>query len=254
MASEIQGVTQIGWAREDRAHDTLVKTLARRVVLEGASWDIAPALDHMWSWAGPKGEAEFKITGKLEVRGPGGRPLRLHGKIAGEPLAPEARMYRRLLHAFDQASPRPQLVILARDADRRARERRRGFEQVATGLAWSFPIILAMPEPESEAWFLCGFEASSDTERDELAALRAALNFDPITQPHRLTSAPASADTDAKRVLAVLVGDDLDRRDACLEVELERLAANGEGAGLARLLDELRAHLLPLLDPAAEPP
>ena len=246
------GITRIGWAREDRAHDTLVKSLARRVVIEGASWDIDDHLDNMWIWAGPGGEPEFKLTSDPKLLGLGDRPLRLN-KIAGQPALPEAMFYRKLLLAFDQASPRPALVIFGRDGDRRASERRSGFEQVVTGLKWPFTAILAMPEPESEAWFVAGFTAKTKDEDARLGRVRESLNFDPVTQPHRLTSQPATADTDAKRVLAALVGDGHDRRDACLETELDTLAQNGAHAGLARLLDELREHLLPLLDPSARP-
>jgi hypothetical protein len=254
MPSDLRGVVYIGWAREDRAHDMLVKTLAQRVVVEGASWPIADTLEQMWSWAGPNGEREFKIGTDVEPVGPGrsGRRLRRHGRIAGQPLAPEAGMYRKLLLAFEQATPRPELVILARDGDRRSEDRRRGFEQVVQNLQWSFAVILAMPEPESEAWFLCGFVPMSNVERAQHQALRTALSFDPITQPHRLTSQPADAHTDAKRVAKAILGDEIERRESCLDTALEVLARNGELAGLARLIDDLGQHLLPRLDPGAD--
>lgn len=253
MGSE-RGIVMIGWAREDRAHDILVKTLARRVVVGGASWNLADALEHMWRWAGPGGEAGFKIGGDVGLSRAGGRPLRLHGKIAGQRLEPEAGMYRRMLLAFDRAAERPDIVILARDGDGRAVERRRGFEQVVNGLTWEFAVILAMPEPESEAWFVCGFRAQDEAERAALAQVTAQLSFDPVTQPHRLTSRPNDAPTDTKRVLRQLLVTTEERKNACLEVELEHLRRCGEHAGLARLLGDLEQHLLPLIDPAARHP
>lgn len=252
MVSDSDGSVRIGWAREDRAHDTLVKTLARRVVIEGASWDIADHLEHMWTWAGPGGEPEFKVGADIDVSQFSTRRIRLHGKLGDQPLAPEARMYRQLLLAFDLATPRPQLVIIARDGDGRASQRRRGFAQVVEFHDFDFPIILALPEPESEAWFICGFSPKTPVEHALLAELRDRLSFNPVTQPHRLTSQPKDAVTDAKRVLVALVGDGHERRDAGVhETPLPVLARHGEHAGLAEFLDELRRHLLPLLDPRA---
>jgi hypothetical protein len=254
MAEDSDGRIRIGWAREDRAHDTLVKTLARRVVIEGATWDIADSLEHMWIWAGPSGEPDFKVGGELDLSKFSARPIRLHGKLGGQPLAPEASMYRKLLLAFDLATPRPQLVIVARDGDGRVSERRRGFARVVEFCPSSFPAILAMPEPESEAWFICGFQPRTPVEHTRLAELRNRLSFDPIIQSHRLTSRPNDTVTDAKRVLVALVGDDHERRDAGVhETPLAQLARHGEHAGLAEFLDALRRHLLPLLDPRGRP-
>jgi hypothetical protein len=157
-------------------------------------------------------------------------------------------MYRKLLHAFDQSSPRPAIVILARDGDGNAKARRRGFTQVVEHFSWPFAVVLAMPEPESEAWFICGFEPSSDAERATHTKLCARLSFNPVTKPHRLTSKPNDAATDAKRVLDGLCPDSK-RRTACLTVPLDVLAQRGEQAGLAQLLADLREHLVPLLDP-----
>jgi hypothetical protein len=173
MAEDNDGLIHIGWAREDRAHDTLVQVLARRVVIEGASWDIADSLEHMWVWAGPHGEPEFKVGSPIDFSKLGGaRRIRLHGKLGGQSLAPEASMHRKLLFAFDLATPQPQIVIIARDFDGRLNERRRGFAQVVEFCRFDFPVILAMPEPESEAWFLCGFQPSTPVEHTQLAELR----------------------------------------------------------------------------------
>lgn len=163
---------------------------------------------------------------------------------------------RRILLSFEQLTPRPEVVIVARDGDGRAEERRSGFEQVVQGMPWSFGVILAMPEPESEAWFICGFERMSDEDKMRHTAflLTAELNFNPITEPHRLTSHPNDAPTDAKRVAAALFGDDHGRRNACLEVPLATLVERGKHAGLARFIDDLRRVLVPLVDPSKRAP
>lgn len=235
-------LVHIGWIREDRAHDVLVKTLAAKVALERHDW-LDGVLEHTWSWKGPNHEDEAKLTGRIEVTGPGGKPARVHGRIAGEPLMPEASMVRTVLVAFERRQPRPELVILARDGDGYAAQRRRGVDQVRTKLQWSFPVVLAMPEPEGEAWFIAGFEPRNDEERARLDALVQELAFDPTKQPHRTTAHPNDASTDTKRVLARLTRDDALRRDACLDHPLDELARRGATTGLAQFIAELREHL-----------
>jgi len=245
------GHVVVGFAGEDEAHGVLVTTLARRAAVEQVDWLDDETLEHMWRWLGPRGDNDFRLSQDLELRRPGGRPIRLNSRIHGEPLRPEARMYRRILLAFEQLSPRPEIVIIARDGDGRADERRGGFEQIIEGLSWSFAAILAMPEPESEAWFIGGFEPTDESERARHGELlRGGLNFNPVTEPHRLTSQPNDAPTDAKRVAAALLGDKHDRRNACLEMPLATLAERGKLAGLARFIADLRRILVPLVDPS----
>lgn len=239
-------VLQIGWAREDSAHDVLVKTLARRVAVEAFHWLDLETIDCQWDWSGPNPELEPKLSGK--VFGADGKRIRFHGHINGEPLAPEAGMYRVNLTAFKLRKPRPSLVIIAHDGDRRSEDRRRGFEQVIKGLEWPFEVILAMPEPESEAWFICGFEPRDSVEAAALEQLAASLSFDPRTSPGRLTAKRDDVPTSAKRVIDHLTGYDVDRRNACLDHPLDDLVERGQGeVGLARFIADLRTHLPRLL-------
>lgn len=234
----------IGWAREDAAHDLLVKTLARRVVTESIEWLDDDMLEHMWRWAGFDGEQHHKLSSTPRLTLQSGRPIRRHGKINGEALAPEARMYRTILERFGHEQPRPVLVIIARDGDGRAEQRRRGFRQVVEGLTWPFEVVLALPEPESEAWFVCGFEPRDSEERARLDALKRELSFDPTMRPTRLTARPNDAPTDAKKVLARLTASDPDRQRACIAGGLAELAERGRQIGLEQFLDDLRRHLL----------
>ena len=235
-------LVHIGWVREDRAHDDLIKTLAAKVALAHHDW-LDGVLDHVWSWKGPANEDEPKLSGRIEVRGPQGKPIRLHGRIAGEPLLPEASMYRTVLTAFAHRDPRPSIVIIAHDGDGDAKRRRMGFMQVRDKLEWTFDVVLAMPEPEGEAWFLCGFEPCDPDERARLDALTRELSFDPTKQPERTTSRPNDAASDAKRILAKLTDSDASREALCLEHSIDELMRRGRAVGLADFIDDLRAHL-----------
>jgi hypothetical protein len=175
-----------------------MKTIAERVAIEQVDWIDDGMLEYLWSWKGPYNEDDAKLTGDREVLGPGGKPLRIHGHIDGKPLMPGAHMMRKTLTAFERRDPRPDLVVLAWDGDGDAERRRSGFEQARGGSPWPFPVILAMPEPESEAWFICGFEPRTPEERGRLDALTRELSFDPTKQPHRTTAHPNDASTDLR--------------------------------------------------------
>lgn len=247
------GHVDVGLAVEDNAHVVLVRTLAQRVATEDIHWLDAETLAVMCRWLGPVDDGEYKIPKGVEYKR-AGRKFRIHGKIAGAPLLPEAGMYRRILVAFEQRETVPDVVIIARDGDGYAEQRRSGFQQVVEGVPWSFAVILTMPEPESEAWFVCGFEPNHGKERARLESLRD-LNFNPIMEPHRLTSRPNDARTDAKRVAKVLFDDDQERRNACLErAPLATLVQRGQHAGLAQFIDDLRRVLVPLVDPSQRAP
>lgn len=237
-------VLHIGWDREDRGHDRLVKTIAEKVAIEAHAW-LDGVLEHTWSWKGPNNEDEPKLSGDIEIRGPGGKVVRVHGHVDGKPQLPAAHSMRKVLTAFECRDPRPEVVILAWDGDGQVEGRRAGFDQAHRSKPWPFPVILAMPEPESEAWFICGFEPRTPEERGRLDALTRELSFDPTKQPHRTTAHPNDASTDTKRVIARLTNDDVARRDACLDHPLDELARRGELVGLARLIADLRAHLPP---------
>jgi hypothetical protein len=247
------GHIAVGLVAEDNAHVLLVQTLAYRVAVEHVHWLDAETLAVMCRWIGPRGHDDFKLPKDLEFSA-SGRKLRIHGKIGGEPLRPEAGMYRRILVAFEQLASVPEIVIIARDGDGRAEQRRSGFHQVVEGQSWSFPVILAMPEPESEAWIICGFEPETDLERRRYEELLRGgqLSFDPVREPHRLTSRPNDAPTDAKRVEKALMGSDGTRRAACLAIPLAMLAQRGDKAGLARFIDDLRRIFVPLVDPSSK--
>jgi hypothetical protein len=174
-----------------------------------------------------------------------GMTIKPQGRIAGEPLKPEASMWRKVLLLFCHADPRPDIVVLARDLDG-SPDRRAGIEQVRDGLVWPFVIVAATPEPEIEAWIVSGFAPRNDDERARLEQVRRDLSFDPTRQSHRLTSHPNDAPTDAKRVLSRLCEDDGEREDACFERSVLRQRGALNGAHV--FLEEVDQLVVPIFD------
>ncbi|HET7501735.1 MAG TPA: hypothetical protein VFK02_12045 [Kofleriaceae bacterium] len=151
-------------------------------------------------------------------------------------------MWRKILLLFCHTDPRPDVVVLVRDLDG-YRDRRGGLEQVCDRLTWPFPIVVAAPAPEIEAWIVSGFAPTDADERVRLEEVRAELSFDPTQQSHRLTSHPDTARTDAKRVLSRLCLDDREREQCCLERNL--LHERGERNGAREFLEHVHERILP---------
>jgi hypothetical protein len=138
-------------------------------------------------------------------------------------------------------------LVLVRDLDSQP-ERCQGFKNTQSEVeAMSLAVLLAMPDPEREAWVLNGFLCQSDDERERLKAEKEKLKFDPCIETHRLRGKPGT-NRDIKRVLAVLTDGNPDRERDCWEqTPLPTLRQNGPHTGLAAYLDEVRNRLLPLL-------
>jgi hypothetical protein len=240
-------MTRIGFAGEDNDHFRIATALIDDALVSKVDW-VRDVLETCREWRGlHAGERWYKYAPEdandLRPVTFEGVTIKPQGWIAGEPLKPEAGMWRRILMLFCHSVPRPDIVVLARDLDRYP-GRRAGMEQACRGLRWPFPIVAATPEPEIEAWIVAGFAPKNEDERARLERVRRELSFDPTHQAHRLTSHPNDAPTDAKRVLSQLCGGDRDREHACLvrDVLYQRGADNHARA----FLDEIDQRVLPV--------
>jgi hypothetical protein len=126
----------------------------------------------------------------------------------------------------------------------------------ARGKRASFPVVVAAPHPESEAWVIAGAmrhppEEASTPDKERHAQEHRRLGFDPVTQPERLSANRATDKRDAKRVCEALLGPHGDAYEAwerCFhETPLDRLEKNGERAGLRTYLHDVKQEILPLL-------
>ncbi|HEY0190131.1 MAG TPA: hypothetical protein VGC42_03360 [Kofleriaceae bacterium] len=238
---------RIGLAAEDHGHFRVLTKLIDDTLVAEVPW-LDGVLDSSRTWCGlDDRERWYKYAPEdaydLRPIPVEGGTIKPQGRIGGEPLKPEAGMWRKVLMLFYRAKPPPDVVVLIRDLDGDER-RRAGLEQVRDGLRWPFPVVIATPQPEIEAWVASGFVARDD-EKQRLRQLCSELSFDPTLQSHRLTSHPNDAPRDAKRVLRRLCEGDEDRELACL-ADRVLLRRRGEHNWLPALLDEVDERLVPV--------
>lgn len=237
----------IGIACEDNGHFRAVSCLIDQRCLAAHDW-LDGVLDDCRRWIGVDSREQYLKTASIDRKDVRpqrhkGLTIKQHGLIGGKPLENESSMWRKALSLFRDSNPRPEVVVLARDSDRY--DRRAGIIQVRDGFHWPFRVVIAVAHPEVEAWYVSGFEPKSHAEKAHLEQLTRDLSFNPTIQSHRLTSQPKNSPRDAKRVLANLCGEDLDRQRACLTDE-QRLRARGGENGLAQFLDEIDESIVPL--------
>lgn len=238
----------VGLACEDGGHFSTVTTLVDAALVSTHSW-LDGVIETCRSWRGVHpAEPWYKYDSAdaFDVRPImiNGQRIAPRGYIRGEPLKPEASMWRKILLLFCHAQPQPDVVILVRDLDGYV-DRRAGLLQVRNRLPWPFKIVFAGAEPEVEAWLVSGFEPRDHNERARATEAKRDLSFDPMTESHRLTSHPNHAPTDAKRVLEKLCGSEPDRREACLQ-DSRLIHARGSTNGARAFLDEIDQHIVPV--------
>jgi hypothetical protein len=240
-------MTLIAFAGEDENHFRVVTALVDDALVTSVDW-VRDILESCRAWRGLHGEErwyKYDPGDAYDLRPVtiGGVAIKPQCRIAGEPLKPEASMWRKVLLLFCHRDPRPDIVVLARDLDGYP-DRRDGLDQVCTGLSWPFAIVAATPEPEIEGWIVSGFVPRHDGEQRSLEQLRHELSFDPTIQSHRLTSHPNDAPTDAKCVLSRLCNGEPDREHTCLvrDVLHQRGATNWARA----FLDDVDQRVLPV--------
>lgn len=265
---------RIAIACEDQAHRWLVTSLADRVILDeatraSADWIEPASLDWYRTYGGrgdtghlPEHRRFYPLSqasrDAVELR-IGGKAVRTHGHILGKPLRPEAGFWRKVFLLFAAETEPPDVLIVAHDTDGDL-DRIDDMEQaraVLSSLPSPFPILLATPHQDAEAWFVAGFVPESDGERRRLQERTHELGFPPHDNPERLTAHPNDARTDAKRVLRILVFDDDASRSPSLD-ELPELCARtltnlpllerrGGACRLAALIRAMREILAPML-------
>ena len=142
-------------------------------------------------------------------------------------------------------------LVLVRDLDVDHPQKRRASLEKVREESPHLVIVLAMPNPNQEAWLLNLFIRTED-EKPSLSALQQELGFDPCRQAHELTAKDETAKRSAKRVVAHLMGNDRARKEICwTDTPLTVLEKQGDETNLNAYLQEVRQHLLPILDPSA---
>lgn len=239
----------IGVACEDSGHFFAVSRLVDAALITRHTW-LDGIIEDCRRWRGLTADSLWykydpRDANDLRPTVLDGHTFAPSGHIAGVSLKPEAGMWRKVLMLFCRCTPRPDVVVLARDLDGDPR-RREGIEQVVSGLRWPFEIAIATAQPEIEAWLVSGFVPADKAEHIRLTQLRKQLSFDPTTQSQRLTSHPNDAPTDAKRVLSELCGGDRARQERCLD-DRALLHQRGVANGLRDFLDAIGQQIVPAL-------
>lgn len=242
--------------------DCLIATgLADRVFLAENSWADGQLPD-LRAWRGMEPEAEtrdhstglaftaWKAVKKLATR----EGVRVHGKYGQghrRGAQVEARKALLLAERFDPARRCPLLLI--RDTDLH-RDRAAAFREATQADAGQRVVLLALPHPELEAWLLNGFKPRDEIEKGHWRTERKNLGFDPCREAYRLNpGAETTPDgepikTSTKRVLAVLVGHDDERKHQCWQdTPLDELRERGKLTGLTDFLAAVEQHLAPRL-------
>ncbi|MBI5512742.1 MAG: hypothetical protein HY909_03185 [Deltaproteobacteria bacterium] len=267
-------VATVALVGEDTAHAVLLATLLRGSICEVAreraiTW-VVDQIEHDPCFLGPHDLGEIlsgvRYTNSIEGLQTAentltiqGRPVKLRGHLGGQPLAPEAQKWRRLLVGV--LALEPSGVMIARDTDGEP-ARLQGLRQVVEWLRQQRrnpAFVIAAPHQDAECWFVAGFDTEDTQVQGGMRSLRVALKFDPVRHPERLTAHPNDAPTDAKRVLRTLLGleaksrpldpDELRKHQERLLGDLERLPRNGLATGLTEFLREVREDFVRRLFP-----
>lgn len=244
---------------EDRQSFALATALCERVVAERSTW----LRDH---WGSEETRRSFRVWDKLDpsshdawtTRGDikrlgrtlamGSHPLGLKAEGA---LAYKA-MKLALLRAADGNAADALFLVHDSDGDEEtARRMQAGAAAAISTVRTTLPVV-AVPHPEAEAWVAAGIVPATPEERSKHEEERKRLGFDPITEPHRLSSGKSTDKRDAKRTCAAILGrtydEDPERWERCWEeTALPVLETNGRGAGLRDYTEQVEQIILPLL-------
>lgn len=114
-------MTLLGFVGEDEHHFWVVTTLIDHALVARIAW-LRDVVESCRAWRGLRGGEpwhKYTLDDAYDLRPVtiDGVTIKRHGPIAGEPLKPEASMWRNVLLLFCHANPRPDIVVLARDLD-----------------------------------------------------------------------------------------------------------------------------------------
>ncbi|MEZ4448853.1 MAG: hypothetical protein R3B09_05170 [Nannocystaceae bacterium] len=225
--SEVEATVAVAVAAEDWGHFRSATRLADRVIAEKIEWardllEDDSTRESLRRWGIGDDERPW-VRLKDAYRMAKERGLPCFGHFDGRPGESDAAMFRAQLLLFQAErndGARIDAVLMIRDVDDDPR-RIDGARQVLD-LRWPFPVIIALPLPEIEAWLVAGYVRQS-AACDE-----------------------GVSDLDAKDTVDRLTDKDREREALCLEADLDVLRRRGAGCGLAAYLADVEAHLVPL--------
>lgn len=244
----------IGIAAESEGDAKLITALVDRVLIEDVAWvretfeacreSLEDGLSPCRNFRGIAGEPYLDLHNASDRARE--RKLRIYGKFNDEPGADDAFMARATLFLFADEDEPPKAVIITRDVDR-APNRAKGFSQAAQSYDWNFKILVALAEPEIEAWLIAAWAPEDSSERERLKELVDELDFNPCKNPERLTSKKETDKKDAKRILKLLTKSKTDIIDRWKTTRLEQLESNGAACGLGPFIRDIRETFIAVM-------
>ena len=232
-----RGGLQFGLVGEDALSRELAVVLADRVGSEllDQAWDLDPAhYPERREWRGRERSSPFSTP--ADFAGP---PIFGHGLVPLEwAVGPGAKFVAKVVRAFAGAPIEVLLIAMDEDRDHERAAAQRRARDMASRMA-TFPIVLALMNPEAEAWEIASFHPSTAEALARYAAVKALLTFDPVREPHRLTSTSGRPERDCKTVHGAL----LDGERPCRDRTLAELGATVTSTGLPTYLVDIEAAL-----------
>ncbi|MDB4929911.1 MAG: hypothetical protein JWM10_2395 [Myxococcaceae bacterium] len=254
-------------AEDSLAADTSTRLLDRVVAARASAewlrdyWTDPSLREHQRSvvdLAGRAGWSRPAHVKQVEVR----PHLRAHGRHPGtnRPLVGNAALaYKSVRVAAARPVESPHALLLAFDTDHRPADQRcrAGVEAALLGATPDLAVLVAEAHPEFDAWIIAGFVPTARHHHDAVASVRAGLRaaghvFDPVVEPHRLTSDVAGDPRDAKKLCALLLG--LDDQAHFGHAEVQRCAESipldtpaAEAIGVAAFVADVVRSVLPRL-------
>jgi hypothetical protein len=235
-----------GIAAESPVDARIVTNLADRALCEAIHWLDAEQLALMRVWRGLD-DAPYLDVHHARKQSRAAFGMRASGHFGGEPGALDAHMIRSTLLLFMDDDRTPDAVVIARDIDGKP-ERRAGLAQ-AVAQGWPFKVVPAFTDPAVEAWTIAGFTPCNAAEQRRVDALRTELGFSVLAHPERLKAGRKTHKRSVKRVCAVLVDNNAERRAQCHAAKLDMLRADGEACGIVAFLKAVVDAFGPLFTP-----
>lgn len=183
------------------------------------------------------------------VAGEGGkaRKLQLDTHQFGEsfPDHEDAFAFLKLVRAV-QTSDRvrqPDAFVLVRDTDSKDRTELRKLNDHSQFK--KFPVVVGVPDPETECWVLAGFlHDATEQEQGRVDTIQRQVSVHPCRESHRLRASNEGDERHPKRVLSELTNDDGERIARCYDAPFDHLRANGASNGLTAFLDALEHRFI----------
>lgn len=241
---------------EDRGHWDVVRALTDARIRERVAW-VAELSEYELdgerselhaarTWIRRSDAQPWFASKEIRPRTPGRIDPRLHGRRHG----PATLVLRRaLVYVEDDVKtariPEPDVVFFAMDVDGEP-ERVIALKGELEERPRRFAVVLALPDPEIEAWLVALFASRNEEDSARLDALRRDLGTDPTRAPHRLLSTTRASPRDAKRVHRQLFGG-VPLHASLERISLSALSPAHEGCGLCEFVAALDATIVTAL-------